>query len=123
MDKVNNTIDINNFFPRYISNPRLIYFMELDTFIVLIASFVASLVMFIFAFQSAEAIMFFSGVSTAIMLAIFKKFKESSSSGLIAHYFYNIGLKNPMNDLTKEEKLEFDNLFFIPYGYEDEFID
>jgi hypothetical protein len=122
-DKVDLSIDVNNFFPRYISRPRLIYFMEIDTFFVMLISYIFFFIVFLFTVDSSILTMLLGGICTGFTLYVFTIFKEESASGFIVHYMYNIGLKNPVDNMTKEEKEEIDTLLFIPFGYEDEFSD
>lgn len=108
-------------FLRYIDSYRLIYRFEWD----IIAVPVISSLIYFFIFTVIQiplwASPFFVFIASFKTLSLYKKLIKEASPGYLYHFFYSIGIINPLIKERKNGKTIYRNPDNIPYGFETEF--
>jgi len=110
-------------FLRYMDSYRLVYRFEWD----MIAVTVSSLIIIFASATILQAPLwlspFFAAVGSWKTLKLYKSLIKEAAPGYLYHFFYSIGIINPVSREKRNGKIIRTNPDNIPFGFENDFRD
>jgi len=110
-------------FLRFIDSNRLIYRFEWDLVVVPIVSGLFYFVALTLLQSPLWFSPFFSFIGAWKTLSMYKLLIKDAAPGYLYHFFYSIGILNPVIKIKKNGKTIRKNPINIPFGFENDFRD